>query len=184
MNRNEFKNIFLEWNQLLCEEKSIASVDRILEIVNRVENVSKESGKNVEIRYNLDREYGRVEYIALNDEIIGAIDFEREVLERELGDFFIFETFPVTSGYGPLLYEILIEKATESGFCLMCDQNEVSGDARRVWDKYFDRSGVDIEYKQLGGDVSSSLSKCYSKIGQLLILDRLRNSEFIDFIEQ
>jgi hypothetical protein len=184
MNRNEYKNIFLEWNRLLFEEKSIVSVDRILEIIDSVEEISKLVGKNVKIKYGLDQEYGRVEYIVLGDKISGAIDFERITLGRELGDFFIFETFPITSGYGPLLYEILIEKATENGFCLMPDQNEVSVDARRVWDKYFERSGVDIEFKQIKGDVSSSLSKCYSKIGQLFILDRLRNSEFIDFIEQ
>ena len=182
MNRNEYKEIFLEWNRLLSEEKSIVSVDRILEIIDKVEEISKIVGKNVEIRYELDREYGRVEYIVLGDKISGAIDFERMTLGRELGDFFVFETFPVTSGYGPLLYEILIEKSTEAGFCLMCDQNKVSGDARSVWDKYLAR--VDIEYKQLKGDVSSSLSKCYRKPGDLVILRRLRESKFINFIEE
>jgi len=182
MNREEFKNIFLEWNRLLFEEKSIVSVDRIFEIIDKVEEISRLVGKNVEIRYKLDREYGRVEYIVLGDKISGAIDFERMILGRDLGDYFVFETFPVTSGYGPLLYEILVEKATEVGFCLMCDQNEVSASARSVWDKYLMRA--DIDYKQLEGDVSSSLSKCYRKSGDLVILKRLRESNFISFIEE
>ena len=42
----------------------------------------------------------------------------------------------------------------------------------------------DIEYKQLSGNVSSSLSKCYRKVGDLVVLKRLRESEFIDFVEE
>ena len=56
-----------------------------------------------------------------------------------------------------------------------------------VWDKYLKRAEgvIDIEYKQIkGGDVSSSLYKCYRKVGNLVILERLRGSEFIDFVEK
>jgi hypothetical protein len=63
----------------------------------------------------------------------------------------------------------------------MSDRGEVSNDARSVWDKYMVRS--DIEYKQLIGDIDSSLSKCYRKTGELVVLKRLRDSKFIDFIE-
>ena len=64
----------------------------------------------------------------------------------------------------------------------MSDRGEVSVDARSVWDKYMVRG--DIEYKQLDGDVDSSLSKCYCKVGELVVLKRLRESVFIDFVEE
>ena len=184
MNRHEFKDLLYEWNGLLCEEEGLVSVERILKMVDSIEELSNECSEKIKILYSLEGVYGRVEYSAVGDEISGAIDFERESSGRELGDFFVFETFPVTEGYGPLLYEILVEKATEVGVCLMSDRSEVSDSARRVWDKYFKRVGFDIEYKQIAGDVSSSLSKCYSKRGDLVILNRLRNSKFIEFIEE
>lgn len=64
----------------------------------------------------------------------------------------------------------------------MSDRGEVSVEARSVWDKYMTRSG--IEYEQLEGDVDSSLSKCYRKVGDLVVLKRLRESDFIDFVEE
>ena len=175
MNRNDFGDLLREWKELLSEGE--ASVGRIMKMIEGIEAISREGGKKCEIKYSLMGEYGRIEYDIEGEVISGAIDFEI----WKTGDFIIFETFPITSGYGPLLYEILIEKASEAGVCLMSDREEVSDSARVVWDKYLSRD--DIEYKQIDGDGESSLSKCYRKDGELVILEKLRNSEFIDFIE-
>jgi hypothetical protein len=181
MNRKDTRLLVENWREVLKENKKLATVDSILKIILNLENISKTSGKAVKIIYDLDGAYGRVEYNVFNDVVSGAIDFERVSKGKALGDFFIFETFSVTKGYGPLLYEILVEKATEESACLMSDRGEVSDSAKIVWDKYLKR--IDIDYKQIDGDIDSSLSKCYFKIGHLFILDRLRNSEYINFIE-
>ena len=181
MNRKETKLLVENWRSVLIENKRPASVNSIFNIINNLEKISKSSGKVAKILYSLDGAYGRIEYSVFDGVVSGAIDFEREFKGRVFGDFFIFETFPVTKGYGPLLYEILIEKASEENVCLMSDRNEVSSSARIVWDKYLDRS--DIDYNQKKGDVSSSLSKCYRKPGKLVVLEKLRNSDFIDFVE-
>ena len=46
-----------------------------------------------------------------------------------------------TSGYGPRLYDILMEAVTEKGAMLTSDRSSVSGDARRVWEYYFKNRG-------------------------------------------
>jgi hypothetical protein len=180
MNRKEYRELVEGWRVSLSESFEVASVESILRIVNNLEEISR-NGSKVKIVYDLDGDYGRVEYDVKDDVVSGAIDFERELSERSSGNFFIFETFPVTKGFGPLLYEILIEKASEEGVCLMSDRGKVSDDAKSVWDKYMMRP--DIEYHQLSGDIDSSLSKCYYKVGELIVLKKLRESSFIDFIE-
>jgi TP901 family phage tail tape measure protein len=48
-----------------------------------------------------------------------------------------------TSGYGPRLYDVLMEAATEKGAMLTSDRSMVSGDAKKVWEYYFNnRSDV------------------------------------------
>ena len=179
MNRKETKILVENWRNAL-EEKP--SVENIFDIISKLEEISKQTGENVKILYSLDGDYGRVEYNVFDELVSGAIDFERVISGNNMGDFIIFETFTTTSGYGPLLYEILVEKATERGVCLMSDQESVSDSAKSVWDKYFKRE--DIDHKQIRGEDNSSLSKCYSKRGNLIILKKLRESNLIDFVEE
>ena len=48
-----------------------------------------------------------------------------------------------TSGYGPRLYDLVMEAATEQGSMLTSDRNVVSGAAKGVWEYYFkNRSDV------------------------------------------
>ena len=42
-----------------------------------------------------------------------------------------------TSGYGPMLYDVVMELATSLGSMLAPDRNQVSKDAQRVWEYYF-----------------------------------------------
>jgi len=46
-----------------------------------------------------------------------------------------------TSGYGPRLYDVVMEAATEKGAMLTSDRSSVSGDAKRVWEYYFKNRG-------------------------------------------
>jgi len=46
-----------------------------------------------------------------------------------------------TNGYGPRLYDILMEAATEKGAMLTSDRSAVSGDAKKVWEYYFKNRG-------------------------------------------
>jgi hypothetical protein len=42
-----------------------------------------------------------------------------------------------TGGYGPRLYDVVMEAATANGAMLTADRSSVSGDAKRVWEYYF-----------------------------------------------
>ena len=46
-----------------------------------------------------------------------------------------------TSGYGPKLYDVLMEAVTEKGSMLTSDRNVVSGAAKNVWEYYFKNRG-------------------------------------------
>lgn len=46
-----------------------------------------------------------------------------------------------TKGYGPRLYDVVMEAATAAGGMLTSDRNSVSGAARAVWDYYFNNRG-------------------------------------------
>ena len=48
-----------------------------------------------------------------------------------------------TTGWGPLLYEVALEWASQNGGGLTPDRGLVSPDAARVWEKYVKRTGVD-----------------------------------------
>ncbi len=60
----------------------------------------------------------------------------------------VAQTFPTSSGWGPILYDIAIEVATQEAGGLTSDRNEVSDDARAVWDKY-DTVRGDVEKVQM-----------------------------------
>jgi len=53
-----------------------------------------------------------------------------------------------SDGWGPLLYDIAIEFATQKGTGLISDRESVSGDARAVWDYYLQNRG-DVTAQQL-----------------------------------
>ena len=62
------------------------------------------------------------------------------------------------SGYGPLLYDIGIEIATQKGDGLVSDREEVSDAAKDVWDYYLQhRVGKDVEAHQMD-DLDNTLT--------------------------
>ena len=52
------------------------------------------------------------------------------------------------SGWGPLLYDVAMELATQVGGGLTPDRSSVSNDAQNVWSYYFNNRG-DVESHQL-----------------------------------
>lgn len=60
----------------------------------------------------------------------------------------VSQTFPTSSGWGPILYDVAIEVATREAGGLTSDRSEVSNAARAVWDKY-DTARSDVEKVQL-----------------------------------
>ena len=60
------------------------------------------------------------------------------------GAFEVVWSKSIHSGLGPLLYDVVMEAATLLGGGLMSDRNEVSPEARRVWQTYKSSRG-DVE---------------------------------------
>ena len=67
-----------------------------------------------------------------------------------------------TSGWGPMLYDVAMEVATESGGGLTPDRNSVSSDAENVWSYYFNDRG-DVQSHQL--DLTDREVEYYSDLG-------------------
>ena len=54
----------------------------------------------------------------------------------------------VKQGWGPMLYDVAMELASQNGNGLMSDRMEVSGDAEKVWKYYLSNRG-DVQMHQL-----------------------------------
>jgi hypothetical protein len=128
--------------------------------------------EGVMIRIKGRRESAKIEYVRSDDRQIqyfptypteedphcwGSIKIEKyswpnnipvwEVLEARAGQ-----------GYGPLLYDIAMEYATENGLGLMSDRVSVSDEAVGVWDYYFqNRVGKDVKAHQMD-DMENTLT--------------------------
>ena len=221
-----FKLLFEGWRGFLNES---VGIDNILSKIKYLEEKARRSGENIVIIYKEESEgYGKIEYSGYHaensfdgDALNGSIEFESTEENWPegfaLGGYRITETYKTTKGFGPLLYEIIIEKVSEKDSFLMSDRHNVTDDARRVWDIYMSRPDIekiqldinedeseDIGIEQLTPEypdddtsmesaiadkgtlhwMDSSLSKGYYKIkGNTPVLDFLRKSKFIDFIE-
>lgn len=152
---------------VISENKSF-SVDKIFEKIYELERVFEETGRKCRIIYTaefFDGIYdGMLGYDHMNgfeingEQIKGNIQFEstdEEWLEGYgLGSFRIREVSDTTKGFGPLLYEILLEKACEHDSYLISDRHTVSDSAKRVWQVYYSRE--DVLKKQL--DINSEES--------------------------
>ena len=75
-------------------------------------------------------------------------------------------------GFGPLLYDIAIEWATQNGGGLISDRSSVSDDAQAVW-SYYERNRDDVTAHQLD-DLENTLTpededNCDQEIGRATI---------------
>lgn len=63
----------------------------------------------------------------------------------------------IADGWGPLMYEVAIELASQDGDGLAPDREQVSGDARGVWKKYFDRTDLDAYHLDINFDTTDNI---------------------------
>jgi len=65
------------------------------------------------------------------------------------GDAMMVSHSQADQGWGPLLYDLAMELATEMGGGLIADRSSVSGEARAVWDYYLanrgDTTGIQLD---------------------------------------
>ncbi len=73
----------------------------------------------------------------------GLGDFARVRARRVHGDpFFQVKSAWATADWGPFAYDLVMERVTELGYGLTCDQQYVSPEAKRVWKVYAKRPDV------------------------------------------
>ena len=75
-------------------------------------------------------------------------------------------------GWGPLLYEVAIEYASQNGGGLTSDRFSVSQYAQAVWDKYEQRGDVDTQQMDTNHDSNAGGAKVNTTVPQLTPDDR------------
>jgi hypothetical protein len=70
-----------------------------------------------------------------------------------LGAYIVQTTYPTTQGWGPLLYDVTMELATQLGGGLTSDRARVSSSAAGIWSAY-DTSRGDVQKAQLDIDLT------------------------------
>ena len=61
----------------------------------------------------------------------------------------MIESVSAPKGFGPLLYDVAMEWATENGGGLMSDRYQVSDEAQGIWDFYLKNRASELEILQL-----------------------------------
>ena len=84
---------------------------------------------------------------------IGVIYIQRTEYGRkfygECLNAWMIESVSAPKGFGPLLYDVAMEWATENGGGLMSDRYQVSDEAEGVWDFYLKNRASELEILQL-----------------------------------
>lgn len=80
---------------------------------------------------------------------IGDMGEENDLGLECLGAWVVKETHDTKRGWGPLLYDVAIEAATQRAKGLMPDRFRVSPAAQGVWSRYIDSRGADVTPAQL-----------------------------------
>ena len=99
------------------------------------------------------------EYASLNRSTMGAIDIyslKGHPGYGNCGDAWMVGGSGAQEGFGPLLYDIAIEWATQNGGGLISDRGSVSDDAQAVW-SYYERNRDDVTAHQLD-DLENTLT--------------------------
>jgi len=102
-----------------------------------------EDGKNLGASY--DGPWGEVYIVNIKGREYGPCGGAWKVSSSQAGD-----------SWGPMLYDVAMEYATEMGGGMISDRDAVSPAARRVWDYYFMRRG-DVNAHQLD-DLKNTLT--------------------------
>jgi len=141
MKKNELRELLYEWKSFINEEKKEDFfLNKLYEKIKTLGNESKITfskdnvmihGENIE---GLPLQ-GKIVFKELYDNNNNRVKIkDKEGITRE--GFAVDTTVDTTSGYGPLLYDLLIEYVSEKSGFLAPDPNGVSNDAYQVWDIY------------------------------------------------
>ena len=99
------------------------------------------------------------EYASLDRSTMGAIDIyslKGHPGYGNCGDAWMVGGSGAQEGFGPLLYDIAIEWATQNGGGLISDRGSVSDDAQAVW-SYYERNRAHVTAHQLD-DLENTLT--------------------------
>ena len=121
--------------------------------------------------HDLDRQEAGIDiYGTLDTHISG---------EEPRPEVFMVKTVKARDGFGPLLYDVALEVAGESG--LMPDEFDVSEDAAAVW-KYYDTGRPDVESRSLDDDSDDAdhLAKAYYKTDSATIDDLKKQDKYVE----
>ena len=121
--------------------------------------------------HDLDRQEAGIDiYGTLDTHIAG---------EGPRPEVFMVKTVKARDGFGPLLYDVALEVAGESG--LMPDEFDVSEDASRVW-KYYDTGRPDVDSQLLDDDSDEEdhLGKAYYKTDTATIDSLQSQDKFVE----
>jgi hypothetical protein len=118
----------------------------------RKENVGGfEYGHGIEFAYAFIDENGKVQDLGWNDAFDGKIVIVPAWADPDIGPCegaYQVKWASAKRGWGPLLYDVAMEYATMHGNGLIADREEVSDQARPIWDYYLSNRG-DVKSHQL-----------------------------------
>ena len=77
--------------------------------------------------------------------------------EEDCNDAWAIKKKEATKGWGPLLYDVAMEYATEKGAGLAPDRGKVTSDALKVWEFYLSNRKDDVKSHQLD-DLNNTLT--------------------------
>ena len=135
--------------------------------------VIKDDGPAASIYYGVANNPS--EYASLNRSTMGAIDIyslKGHPSYGNCGDAWMVGGSGAQEGFGPMLYDVAIEWATQNGGGLISDRSSVSDDAQAVW-SYYERNRDDVTAHQLD-DLENTLTpededNCDQEIGRATI---------------
>ncbi len=153
------KLIMENWRGYLAEGmKTVADLPDDLYI-----GIMDEGGENVHFYYS-DEEGNDTDFY--DDPVSGMVSIHRPLRgggplklkpEGDCAGAWVISSTEATKGWGPLLYDIAIEWATENGEGLTPDRSSVSVDAVKVWDYYLTKRS-DVSADQLD-DLENTLTE-------------------------
>ena len=119
--------------------------------------INPNRGKEVEIYYGIaGNVFLRPEKEDLAYGSISIYDIQSDPDYGNCGGAMMVGRSNAASGWGPLLYDVAIEWATQNAGGLIADRGSVSVDAQRVW-SYYERNRDDVTAHQLD-DLNNTLT--------------------------
>lgn len=150
----QLEKLLKEWKRYLLNESAF-SAQQLLETEAMIK-VSKGAG-SITVSYLWPQSFASAKGVPFRGNVQIA-----EAQDERMGyclDAYIVIWSSADKGYGPLLYDIAIEIATEYGGGLTPDPEEVSNEAQAVWDYYFSKR-KDVQHTQLD-DEENALTPIY-----------------------